>query len=213
MIQRAKKMMSGYWKFVDAQIPKVELEEKHISNAKLILTREKLLELLPKGGTVAELGVDNGDFSQKILSINQPEKLYLVDFWGSKRYNKDKQNAVYKRFELELSSNKVEIALGLSTDVVTHFSEHQFDWIYIDTDHSYTTTRDELESYRTKIKPGGFIAGHDFRIGNWNGQSRYGVIEAVYEFCAKYDWEIVYITCENEEFPSFAIKHIAESNT
>ena len=82
MIQRAKKMMTGYWKFDDAQIPKVELEEKHISNAKLILTREKLLELLPKGGTVAELGVDNGDFSQKILSINQPEKLYLVDFWG-----------------------------------------------------------------------------------------------------------------------------------
>lgn len=37
---------------------------------------------------------------------------------------------------------------------------------------------------------------------------RYGVIEAVYEFCAKYDWELLYITAENEGNPSFAIRRI-----
>ncbi len=37
---------------------------------------------------------------------------------------------------------------------------------------------------------------------------RYGVIEAVYEFCSKYNWEILFLTTELETNPSFAIKKI-----
>ena len=59
-----------------------------------------------------------------------------------------------------------------------------------------------------KIKPNGFIAGHDYLLGNWNGLVRYGVREAVYEFCTKYNWEIVFLTSEINNSPSFAIKEI-----
>jgi hypothetical protein len=72
----------------------------------------------------------------------------------------------------------------------------------------YKTTTDELQSYHLKIKPNGIIAGHDFILGNWDGIVRYGVIEAVYEFCVKYNWEIIYLTTELYTNPSFAIRKI-----
>jgi hypothetical protein len=66
----------------------------------------------------------------------------------------------------------------------------------------------ELNLYSKKIKQGGIIAGHDYIIGNWTDMIRYGVIEAVYEFCVNNEWEIIYITMELNENPSFAIRKI-----
>lgn len=195
-------------KKVSSQIPKYELSEIHIKNTKLLTTREELLKLLPKGGVVAELGVDEGGFSEKILKLTQPEKLHLIDYWGTKRYNVNKRNGVELKFKNLIQNNKVEINLGYSTDVVKEFDDNYFDWIYIDTTHLYKTTIDELVLYHKKIKPNGIIAGHDYILGNWDGIVRYGVIEAVYEFCVKYNWEIIYITAELQPNPSFAIRKI-----
>lgn len=164
--------------------------------------------MLPKNGVVAELGVDAGSFSAQILSLNNPNKLHLIDNWGSKRYNKYKQVIVIGKFQEEISSGKVEIHIGLSTEVANEFPSDYFDWIYIDTSHSYETTKAELELYAEKVKQGGYMAGHDFIIGNWNSMIRYGVIEAVYEFCVKHDWELIYITSELNTHPSFAIRRI-----
>lgn len=191
-----------------SQIPRHPISQKTINNAKLLLHREDLLKLMPKNSVVAELGVDQGGFSEKILNICQPEKLHLVDVWGSERYGLAKRKEVETKFSSQIESGKVEINLGFSTDVGQTFTDHYFDWIYIDTDHSYQTTIKELEIWRSKVKENGIIAGHDYVIGNWDGVVRYGVIEAVYEFCSKYDWEILYITMEHDNNPSFAIRKI-----
>ncbi len=197
---------------ISSEIPIFELSKIHIKNTKLLTTREELLECLPKGGIVAELGVDEGEFSKSILGINKPKKLHLVDFWGSKRYNQDKRRKVETRFKKNIEANNLEINLGLSTEVVKGFQDNYFDWIYIDTSHSYKTTIEELELYRSKIKSNGFIAGHDYVMGHWNGMVRYGVIEAVYEFCVKYNWEIMFLTTELNESLSFAIKRITSDS-
>jgi hypothetical protein len=201
------KMREG-WENISSKIPKYELETKHIKNARIIVNREAMLELFPKNGIVAELGVDKGDFSEIILKTCSPSKLHLVDVWESERYNETKKLNVASKFEKEVNAKTVEINLGYSTEVVKQFPDDYFDWVYIDTTHSYKTTIEELNLYSRKIKPGGLIAGHDYIVGNWNGMVRYGVIEAVYEFCSKNDWEIVYLTAENKGYPSFAIKKI-----
>ena len=193
-------------------IPKHEISDIHIKNTKLITTREELLQILPKNGIVAELGVDEGNFSNSILTINSPKKLHLIDAWGSKRYNQEKRKKVESRFHKNIENKTVELNIGLSTKVVTNFQENYFDWVYIDTSHSYETTIMELELYRKKMKADGIIAGHDFILGNWNGLVRYGVIEAVYEFCVKYNWEIIYLTSELNNNPSFAIRQITYNN-
>ena len=129
------------------KIPKYEIKKNHIKNAKLITTREELLRILPQNGVVAELGVDEGGFSQMILSINKPKKLHLIDSWGSIRYNQNKRKKVENRFSKNIESKEVEINLGLSTEVVESFEDNYFDWIYIDTSHSYEGTIKELELY------------------------------------------------------------------
>lgn len=199
---------------MSASIPKFDLRSEHIKNAKLLKNRDELLKLLPQNGIVAELGVDNGDFSDLILNINKPKRLHLIDSWGSERFNQTKREKVENRFASQIKENLVIIDIELSTQVVHKFKDNYFDWIYIDTSHSYEMTIAELEFYRTKVKENGIIAGHDYILGNWDGVVRYGVIEAVHEFCLKYDWEILYITVELKNTPSFAIrKIISDDNT
>lgn len=52
-----------------------------ITNAQLCQNRQELLAHMPCGGVVAEVGVDEGNFSQQILEICNPQKLYLIDSW------------------------------------------------------------------------------------------------------------------------------------
>lgn len=191
---------------ISEKIPKYNLKSEHVKNLKVLADRQELLKYLPQGGIVAELGVDQGDYSEIIYKLNKPQKLHLIDVWGSNRYNKQKQELVERKFSSPISKKEVEINLGLSTEVVNEFKDEYFDWIYIDTDHSYKMTKQELELWFPKVKQGGIIAGHDFIIGNWNGMIRYGVIEAVQEFCVKYNYELVYLTAEFHQAPSFAIK-------
>ncbi|WP_194976838.1 class I SAM-dependent methyltransferase [Aquiflexum lacus] len=193
-------------KFEEMPVPEIGMV--HIQNLKAVPTREDLLALLPKNGVVAELGVDRGGFSEKILKINTPLKLCLIDVWQSKRYPEKLYQEVSSKFKEELKNKKVEIHRGYSTEVVNNFPEGYFDWIYIDTVHDYRITKLELELYRSKLKKGGIIAGHDFIVGEIDVPWKYGVIEAVYEFCKEHHWEIIYLTMERGISPSFAIREI-----
>ncbi len=193
------------------QIPRNNLNIDHLVNAKLLPDRDTLLTLLPKGGIVAELGVDEGNFSSKILKINQPEKLFLIDIWNTERFGENKKALVLEKFGQQIKKGQVEIELGLSTQAVTKFEDSFFDWIFIDTDHSFETTMEELNLWSKKVKHSGLIICHDFIVGNWNGMIRYGVREAVYEFCLKNNWEIIYVTMEIDFHPSVVISRLSNS--
>ncbi|MCB9039366.1 MAG: class I SAM-dependent methyltransferase [Lewinellaceae bacterium] len=194
---------------IEKNIPKYELSEKHMKNLQAVTNRDMLVGLLPKGGIVAELGVAEGKFSKVILSQAHPRKLHLVDSWNSERYPVSLRTQLENAFQEEIKRSRVEIHTGGSLEVGETLPDSYFDWVYIDTDHSYQTTLAELELYKKKVKKGGFIAGHDFITGNWLGMVKYGVIEAVHEFCVKNDWEITYLTMELNTNPSFAIKAIS----
>ena len=72
-------------------------------------------------------------------------------------------------------------------------------------------TAAELRAYAPKLKPGGIMAGHDYSMGNWVKGLRYGVIEAVHEFCVEHDWELRYLTVQRLERPSFAISRLSRT--
>lgn len=199
--ERAKKELA---------IPSSQLLQKHITNLEVLTDREQLLQRLPKNVVCAEIGVNRGEFSTQILQHTNPQKLHLIDAWGNPpRYHNGLKSVVSDKFKNEIEAGKVEIHQGFSTNVLAQMSDHYFDWVYLDTDHSYGLTADELVILKDKIKAGGIIAGHDYIIGNWKGDVRYGVIEAVHEFCVKENWEILFITINVPESPSFAIRKIA----
>lgn len=196
---------------VEESINKVQLSEKHICNCKVLLSREDLIHQFPKNGCVAEIGIDTGEFSELIFQISNPKILHLIDPWDSVRYGAEKYEFVKQKFESQIHMEKVKIHRKSSIDAAQDFPDNYFDWIYIDTDHSYNTTKEELKAYASKIKMNGFISGHDYTMGNWIKGYRYGVIEAVHEFCVEYDWEIAHLTANQIENQSFAITRIHKS--
>ena len=201
------------------QIPRVPLTERAIKNCKLVLNRSIMLSKLKKGGKVAEIGVDRGEFSELILKMSEPTLLHLIDIWSSKRYHEGLFEIVTGKFGELIDSGRVQVHRKLSTDAAQDFEDNYFDWIYIDTDHTYETTRTELIKFASKVKHDGIIAGHDYCIcnsskagRNLGNLMRYGVIEAVHEFCVEYEWELAYLTLEPMENQSFAIRRIQESS-
>jgi predicted O-methyltransferase YrrM len=191
-------------------IPKVPLKKRNVQNCKLILNRIELLSKLKSCGNVAEVGVASGEFSTQIISETRPDKLHLIDIWGSDRYGEEEYCNVQRRLESEIDSGVVNVHRSLSTAAASKFDDRYFDWVYIDTDHSYETTKQELRAYAPKVKEEGVIAGHDYTLGNWVEGYRYGVIEAVHEFCVQHNWELLFLTAEPIENRSFAIRRIRQ---
>jgi hypothetical protein len=196
----------------ERQIPKVPLTEKHMRNCELLLNRTALLSKLKKGGKVAEIGVDQGEFSELILKFTEPALLHLIDIWGSETYHAGIFEMVQNKFGKLIENGCVRIHRKLSIEAAEDFQDNYFDWVYIDTDHSYELTRDELIKYALKVKNEGIIAGHDYSMGLWVNSYRNGVIEAVHEFCVLHGWEIIYLTLDPIEVQSFAIRRIQQDN-
>ncbi|MDX7778618.1 class I SAM-dependent methyltransferase [Aeromonas hydrophila] len=186
-------------------LPKIPLLQHHIEGATLLTDRLALLEKLPTQGVVAELGVAAGDFSRQIVDICVPAQLHLVDIWSSDRYGEELYLSVNNLFQQQQQCGEVIIHRKPSLEALESFPDQTFDWVYIDTTHSYELTREELRACARKVKSAGIIAGHDYIQGNWRSQYRYGVIEAVHEFCVEYNYRVIYLTMDISECLSFAL--------
>lgn len=183
-----------------------EYSETQLANCKVLPSRRHLLDELPKGGVAIELGVDSGKFSKEILDRVQPNRLILVDAWSTRRYGLDKKRGVIDRYDTEIQNGRIEVMQMLSSGAAGLFPDDYFDFVYIDTDHTYETTRLELDLYRQKVKPGGYICGDDYVVGNVSSSLHYGVIAAVSEFCQNENWPLSYLTLEPYRPSSFAIR-------
>jgi hypothetical protein len=186
-------------------MPKVQLQEAHTSHGRILPTRQTLLQKIPSGGVACEIGVASGGFTADILRLNAPAKLHLIDAWSEARYAADKQRVV-SAFQAEIDAGSIVIDQGLSIEMLQKFPEHYFDWVYLDTDHSYKTTAAELDLLRSRVKLGGRIAGHDLCAGNVIRPVPYGVVEACNEFCARHDWGYEYITLDSDCLFSFCLR-------
>jgi hypothetical protein len=118
---------------------------------------------MPKGAICCEIGVDQGEFSQKILDVTLPSKLHLVDPWiyfagstyqdsiyegekgGSQEEMDRRYDTVRRQFSREILAGRVLIHRGLSEDVAEEFPPDYFDWIYIDGNHLYEFVKRDLE--------------------------------------------------------------------
>jgi predicted O-methyltransferase YrrM len=57
-----------------------------------------------------------------------------------------------------------------------HVPDGSLDFVFIDADHSYEAVAADIDAWRSKVKPGGILSGHDY------GHRRFpGVAQAVDE--------------------------------
>lgn len=187
-----------------ASTPRVELMPEHTRNCRVLPNRLCLLEALPKQAIGAEVGVAYGDFTAEILRRAEPACLHLVDVWSGERYASG-LDKVMSLCQQQLETGSVRIHRGLSVEILPSFEDAYFDWIYIDTDHSYDTTLRELQLAAPKTKFDGRLMGHDFCVGNIITPWLYGVIQACNKFCLDQHWQYEYITLESHGHFSFSL--------
>ncbi|OYR53068.1 hypothetical protein DJ73_08845 [Halorubrum sp. Ea1] len=184
------------------------LSEEHVRDAEVVPAREDMLEAFPRGGRVAELGTDEGDLSERILSITDPDELYLIDVWGSKEFSDRSVEEVENRYADRIADGTVEVLPERPDVALDRFEDGFFDWVYIDTTHTYEQTQRELEIAREKVKSDGVMAGHDYCLGDVPAGRWYGVIAAVHEFCVEYEMKLTHLSLETHGHSSFAIERI-----
>lgn len=190
----------------------MELPQTHIRNLRVVQDKNHLIEIMPRHAIVAEIGVDRGLFSREIVVTTHPQRLHLIDSWAPSRtgqpgrYGPASMDIVLADFSADIASGGVYLNRGFSWDVLEEFQDEYFDWVYLDTSHKYDETARELAVCRLKMKPGGMILGHDYTVGNFECSVRYGVIEAVNEFCVRHDWELLYLTNESHRHLSYALR-------
>jgi hypothetical protein len=166
---------------------------------------EMLKRLLPRGSVGAELGVFRGEFSATILRAIQPRELHLVDPWdvayGANYPNwgdYTEQGALTTALAYAETLSRTSSAGGTKVVIAKDYSltwlpskpDAYFDWIYIDSTHTYEDTTNELVLCARKVKPDGVICGHDFAIGRH--EYHHGVFRAVTEFVRKGEFELIW---------------------
>lgn len=140
--------------------------------------REVVLRRLPREGVGAEIGVWKGHFSARLLQATNPRELHLIDPWafqpdcpdrmygGSHAHGQEDMDAIFAQVRDGVGTHPaVTIHRGTSATVLGTFDAAYFDWIYIDGDHSYTAVLEDLELAFRTVRPGGMIAGDDYRWG------------------------------------------------
>lgn len=149
------------------------------------------------GSVGAEIGVWRGDFAEELRKTTAA-KIFLVDSWQQyAAYHADMCSPsetheqalarVKERFDYDLKLGRMEIVRGFSLVAATNHQTPTLDWIYLDANHQYEFVLLDLIAWSWRIKPGGCIMGHDFCH---RPEERFGVIEAVEEFCEKFNWRL-----------------------
>jgi len=166
---------------------------------------EMLKRILPRNSIGAEIGVFRGEFSATIIRAIEPRELYLVDPWDIAYgvnypnwgdYTEHGALTTARAFAETVSrttsgrNTKVKIVKDFSLPWLAKMPDEYFDWVYLDSTHTYDDTRQELALSARKVKPEGIICGHDFEIRR--SELHHGVFRAVTEFVREGQYELIW---------------------
>jgi hypothetical protein len=115
----------------------------------------------------AEVGVEQGRYSDVLLRANPGLKLYCVDAWARyKGYrdhvNQEKLDGFLRATEERLRPFDAVICRGYSMDVVKRFKRESLDFVYIDGNHTLPYVVQDIWQWSGRVRPGGIVAGHDY---------------------------------------------------
>lgn len=124
----------------------------------------------------AELGVWKGRTFKHLLNTFSDLKMIGVDLyapqpnsegpekwvsgengheWDHERYYRDLVNFCNSK------NNKGVIIRDYTFNAVKLVEDHSLDFVFIDADHSYEGVKTDINDWEPKVKPGGFVFGHD----------------------------------------------------
>ncbi len=123
---------------------------------------KKIAAQLPDPCRLVECGVANGDSAEfmikELLRIGKKFTFYLVDNMDYGGMNQ--LNDLWKRLA-QYHENIIIVPLS-SLDASCKFNDHYFDFVFLDSSHTYEQTKAEIRLWFRKVIDGGVLAGHDY---------------------------------------------------
>jgi len=147
----------------------------------------------------AEVGVYRGGYSEALLKGIPGLKLYGIDLWelypGYRDYKHGDITDAYNEALNKTKDYDCQLIKGWSNEVVKGFTDNSLDFVYIDGNHSYEYTVQDIALWSPKVRKGGIVFGHDFEDWSHNWRRRYmHVPAAVTGWCNSYQihpWFII----------------------
>lgn len=96
--------------------------------------------------------------------------------WSHIRYYKDLLDFCTKY------GSRAKIIKNYTTVAATEFDDNSIDFVFIDADHGYEGCLRDIQHWAPKVKPGGYIMGHDIHFPT--------VVKAVTEYFGEKSWNI-----------------------
>jgi len=206
----------------EVQYPEAEfpaLQAKHVQDARLFASRRDLIASLPlaHGGTIAELGVARGDFSEFLLAQLEPKTLVAFDtfnmheaasMWGkeTRQLLQGMNHVDFYKQRFGDRGDQVVIEPGLSHLGLAKYPDRTFDMIYVDAAHDYASVRRDADLAMMKIKEGGFLIFNDYIMYDHLVGQPYGVVQVVNQIIVDKDLRVYGLALERQLFCDIAVR-------
>jgi hypothetical protein len=142
---------------------------------------EAILKRIPLDANYigAEVGVWRGDTGKRLLAARENIFHIMIDPWKQQGKNSPyvksgDQTALksqadfdeccdYVRTEVAQYGKRAIIIRKKSKDAVKQFEDKSLDYVFIDGEHTYHAVKEDITMWLPKVKPGGWIGGHDYK--------------------------------------------------
>lgn len=148
--------------------------------------RREFIQMLAERGAKygVEVGTDHGQYAQQLCEGIPGLRLECVDPWvayteGNKVHSQEEVRQIYLEALERLKPYDVGFFPMTSMEAVKDFVDNSLDFVFVDGNHEYDYVLEDMTEWYKKLKPGGIMAGHDYKVDPIN---KYGVIEAVKKF-------------------------------
>jgi len=119
----------------------------------------------------AEVGVEQGFYSEILCQANPKLHLYSIDPWTSSAYEpettgvsktEEQHLSIYEEAKKRLFPYNCTIVRKMSLDALSDFEDNSLDFVYIDANHDFPNFINDLHQWTKKVRMGGIISGHDY---------------------------------------------------
>lgn len=115
----------------------------------------------------AEIGVEQGEYSETLLRENPKLRLYGIDAWEAyEGYRDHTRQEKLDRFaeatRVRMQGYEFKPIRKFSMDAVKEFVDNSLDFVYIDANHDFAHVTEDIFHWSKKVRPGGIVSGHDY---------------------------------------------------
>ena len=121
----------------------------------------------------AEIGVEQGEYSEVLAKACPTAHLYLVDAWKAYKGYRDhvsqsKLDGFLEGVKTRMArfGDRINIWHEFSLDAAKHCENESLDFVYVDSNHELPYVIADLAAWVPKVRKGGIVSGHDYFTSN-----------------------------------------------